>query len=129
MLTDNNRLNIWLLAEQLCAEHGLNFYEELDYYANYGYIISSPSSLCVFECIAFQGELCFEVWLIVGEGSIPALLNQMPFWCPQISFARPHKTNQMSKPYDTERLCRAFGVDPEPLKKRIPCFTNNSGKS
>ena len=123
---DNEVFNIYLLAEELCEKAGIDFLDSIEYYSSKGYIIQTPSSLAMFEYMSKVDGMVLHVFLLIGDGVIPYMLSCMPLWVDKISFDRETPGGNKSRVYDTERLCRLFGVDPEPLKLRcIP--TSYSG--
>jgi hypothetical protein len=124
-----DNINIYTLAEKLCTDNQIDWEKSLEYYQNFGYIIQTPSSLVMFEITFHEGEYHFEVFLMVGSGQIPHMLQCMPLWCDKISFAREGDSTHKARTYDTADFCRRFGVDPEPIKKRCSHISSSGTSS
>lgn len=110
--------NIYTMALALCEEHGHDFDEKMEYYESYGYVFSGPHFLVLAEYMDIEGELVLHCDLAIGHGAVKQMLQAIPQWTTKIRFARPSRNRIKPRTYDTERLCRAFGLDTAPLKQR-----------
>lgn len=100
-------MNCWQKAEEMHDHIGLNFQDAFTYYAQYGYIISTPTTL-------IWGEQFKDYWLVylaVGKGAIKQFIEQQPFWLPKFAFCRLLKNRHRLKFYSMERIARYYNIN------------------
>lgn len=89
--------------------------QQLDYYLANGYVYSSPRGLIWAEV---WRDKTWLVYLAIGAGAVPEFLQAMPFWLPTVGFCRLLRGKHKLMIHPMARICRAYKVDPEPLKQR-----------
>lgn len=109
------------MAEVLCITQNARIEDQRAYFERHGFIFSGPKFLIFAEEIGSS----WAVFIAIGEGCLPLFLQAMPWWKPNISFARSLRSRHSMRTYPTERICRLLHMDPEPLKQRT-CPTTDS---
>jgi hypothetical protein len=108
-------MNVWDRAKELHTKAGLDYLSELNYYMHEPgtYIYKGPDTLAFVE--SWGDTWC--IGFLIGSPAI--VLSAMPHWRPYVVWRRALKRNHGIRKIDTARMCRLFGVDPEPLKLRM----------
>ena len=107
-------MTAWEQVEPLCKRAGISYLNAVEKALHSMYIFSGPDYLIWAEPVDDE----WQVWLAIGENSLPMFINALPFWLPKYSYIRLLRHDLNKKSRNLEKLCIKLGVDPEPLKKR-----------
>jgi hypothetical protein len=102
-------------VEKALAHYGSHFNLIHGHYSQYGYVVSSPDSLCLARpCVErdwrqwVQPEEADAWWVEIAIGPLPRLLHYFPFKLPRVGWMRGWRNDERVRFYDYERLTKFY---------------------